>query len=61
MARNSVAPSNNSTALKNVERFKVFPLFKSSSGIAFVGGSITAGGSRNEWFGNHMTVKGQGH
>jgi hypothetical protein len=61
VARNSVAPSNNSTALKNVGRLKVFPLFKPSSGIAFVGGSITAGGSRNEWFGSHMTVKGQGH
>ena len=59
--KNSVAPSNNSTAIKNVERLKVFQLFKSSSGTAFVGGSITAGGSRNEWFGSHMTVKGQGH
>ena len=58
--KNSVAPSNASTAIKTVEMLKVFQLFNSSSDIAFVGGSITAGGIWNEWFRNHMTVKGQG-
>ena len=58
--KNSVAPSNNSTAIKTIERLTVFQSFNSSSDIAFVGGSITAGGVWNEWFRNHMTVKGQG-
>ena len=58
--KNSVAPSNNSAAIKTIERLTVFQSFNSSSDIAFVGGSITAGGVWNEWFRNHMTVKGQG-
>ena len=58
--KHSVAPSNNSTAIKTIERLTVFQSFNSSSDIAFVGGSITAGGVWNEWFRNHMTVKGQG-
>ena len=55
-AKNSVAPSNNSTASKTVERLKIFQLFNSSADIAFVGDSLTAGGIWNEWFPNHMTV-----
>ena len=55
-ARNVIAPSDNSSTPKSIERLELFRKFDSKADLAFVGDSLTAGGLWNEWFPNYLTI-----